>query len=110
MMLNNKSLIVRNAKRFLSSSSLTHVLSTPTTTQIRHYAPKQRRIDLTLQNPFDKLEEYKKRMNNIERIDENTPYYKPIFTDDVLLQRNIEINEKLKESGKIPGRYNIWQY
>ncbi len=42
-------------------------------------------------------------MATIERLDDNTPPGKVIYTDDVLLQRNIEIYEKLKESGKIPG-------
>ena len=56
-----------------------------------------------MQNPFEMLEEYKKRMATIERLDDNTPPGKVIYTDDVLLQRNIEIYEKLKESGKIPG-------
>lgn len=48
------------------------------------------------------LEAYKKKMANIERLDESTPVNKVIFTDDILLQRNMEIYEKLKESGNIP--------
>jgi large subunit ribosomal protein L3 len=77
-------------------------ISTTFNIQCRNYAPKQRKIDLTLQNPFDMLEEYKKKMATIERLEEDTPYMKPIYTDDVILERNIAIYEKLKETGEIP--------
>ena len=97
------SCINENGRQLITSTNNHNASAVNNNTQRRGYAPKQRKIDLTLQNPFDMLEAYKKKMSTIERIDENTPAMKPIYTEDVLLQRNIEIYEKLKQSGTIPG-------
>lgn len=65
---------------------------------------KQRKTNLAWKNPFDMLEEYKKKMESVSPSldDENIPPMKTIDLYSVFEEQNARRYEKLKEEGRYP--------
>jgi hypothetical protein len=64
--------------------------------------PKVRRIKQ--EHPFDVAEEWKRKMENIPRLDD-VPELRPVIIEDKILERNLEEYDELQKKGLVPSMY-----
>ena len=67
---------------------------------------KQRKFKNVMENPFDMVEEFKQKQNNVQSL-MDAPEYTGVRVYDSLAQHNLRKYEEAKAKGAIPGTFRF---